>query len=153
MQAFKKYVTINLISFALVTISFVIIVWFVPQEQRIRLGPFFLTSYSLTAVFVCTTITSILMYITDKIAERFEISPKAFWLVDIFVTIYVIGHLLLGIVPMNSTGALIMAGLLLIIYLIVCWITNVKDKNDAKKINEILKERRSKKEDVTDTEK
>lgn len=130
----KECILIDCISFTVVTIL-ISTLWFIGDTTIL------LENRYLLELFSCTTLISILMYFTSKIPLESQLLSMLLLLADVAAVILGAGGLVYRWFPWEWQYVLQVVIILIIVFFITHYILLWQNKETAKKINEIIKER------------
>lgn len=93
-------------------------------------------------IFACTSMIALLMSVTDRIFYRFDsiLLVMIVQILDICLVIYPFGFGVFRFLERNWQNALLLFGIILVVYFLVFALMVFDDRNTCDKINEKLKE-------------
>lgn len=130
----KECILIDCISFTVVTIL-ISALWCVGNMTLL------LESSDLLELFSCTTFISILMYFTSRIPLESQLFSTLLLLADVAAVILGVGGLVFQWFPWEWQYVLQVVVILIIVFFITHYILLWQNKETARKINEIIRER------------
>jgi hypothetical protein len=130
----KECILIDCISFTVVTIL-ISILWFITDATL------YLENRYLLELFCCTTLISIFMYFTSRIPIESQLLAMLLLLADVAIVILGVGGLLFQWFPWEWKYVLQVMVILVIVFFVTHYILLWQNKETARKINEIIKER------------
>lgn len=130
----KECILIDCISFTVVTIL-ISVLWFITDTT------IYLENRYLLELFCCTTLISIFMYFTSKIPIESQILAMLLLLTDVAVIILGFGGLVFHWFPWEWKYVWQVIVILIVVFFVTHYILLWQNKETARKINEIIKER------------
>lgn len=133
--AFKAYFVYDCMAFTLVIVINAIINMFDGWNAGI------FSAKMLLVLFAITTLGNVLIFVTDHLPVHSIALAICINIADIFLPLFVIGPLT-GMFEMTWWNFLVIGGMTILVFFIICGINAIRNRSDADAINEKLTDRK-----------